>query len=659
MIPRKGSWPILYDAVTGERLRTPEESLVAWRKAETRAHHETTARRAAEEELQRLKAEIARLRRYRSTSTHRFRGDPMSETQESSKQRYAVTVNKNVIIPMRDGTKLAADIYLPNADGPFPVLLERTPYNKEVAGEVQVGAPEFFASRGYAVVIQDTRGRFASEGEFLPFEDDGWGVNRDGYDTVEWLAVQPWSSGKIGTIGGSYSGATQYRLLPTRPSHLAASFIRESSSDYHEEWVYRGGAFELAFSLGWALRVTRMNLQHLVSGDEYHRLEATLTKAEEELDSWCRHLPLNPLPPLGHLSSWYNEWLAHPDDNPYWWRWNIAAHHHEIDTPVYHLGGWYDIFLRGTLENFQGIRSKGRSERTRRSQKLIVGPWEHGPKNMTVSTVAGVDFGPDAALDINVFRLRWFDHWLKGIENGIRDEPPVRIFVMGKNVWRDEDDWPPRGVTYTPFYFHTGPTGSVASLNDGRLTDRHPSDAESPESFIDDPSRPLPTRGGGTLYIPAGPFDQQDVDRLSLTYTSNSLSSDLCIIGPVRCILYGLSSARDTDWVVKLCDVYPDGRSILLCDGILRARYRDSRTHPSLLDPGRLYRFEIDLWATANTFLAGHRIRVAISSSNFPRWDRNLNTGGEFGREVSGKTALNTVFHDAERPSHIVLPVIG
>jgi putative CocE/NonD family hydrolase len=278
---------------------------------------------------------------------------------------------------------------------------------------------------------------------------------------------------------------------------------------------------------------------------------------------------------------------------------------------------------------------------------------------MTVSKVADLDFGSEAAVDINAFRLRWFDYWLKGIENGIMDEPPVKIFVMGKNVWQDEDDWPPKGMTYTPFYFHSGPTGNITSLNDGRLTDLHPSDAESPDSFIYDPARPLPTRGGGTLYIPAGPFDQREVDCLSLTYTSDPLSSDLCIIGPVRCILYGLSSALDTDWVVKLCDVHPDNRSTLLCDGILRARYRDSRTNPSLLEPGRLYRFEIDLWATANVFLAGHRIRVSVSSSNFPRWDRNLNTGGEFGREAFGKTALNTVFHDVERPSHIILPIVS
>ncbi len=583
-----------------------------------------------------------------------------AHTQSVSQPTYEVTVEKNVPVPMRDGTRLKADVYRPKAAGKFPVLLERSPYNKENSSEIQAGSPAFFASRGYVVVIQDVRGRYASEGEFYPFRDDGWGPNRDGYDTVEWAAEQAWSNGKVGTFGGSYSGATQYRLAPTRPPHLRAMFVRQSSSDYHEEWVYRGGALELAFALHWALNhITLKNLPQLVSAEKLPILKGVLEKGLEEIDSWYRHLPLNPFPLIEGLSDWYNEWLAHPDDGPYWWQWNIALKHHEIDVPIYHLGAWFDIFQRGTIENFLGIKNRGRTPQTRQSQKLIMGPWIHGPTNMGVSKVGEVDFGPKAAVEINPLRLRWFDYWLKGIDTGIMSEPPVKFFVMGKNDWREAHDWPPEGVHYTRYYFHHGQSGSIASLNDGILSPDVPVGAEAPDSYLYDPANPVPTRGGGTLYIPGGPYDQQDVDILGLTYTTEPLSKAVEIAGPVTATLYALSSARDTDWVVRLSDVHPDGTSILVADGILRARYRESRARPSLLTPGQIYAFTVDLWSTSYLFQAGHRIRVAVTSSNFPRWDRNLNTGGAFGQEARGEVALNTIFHDRKYPSHILLPVLS
>lgn len=559
------------------------------------------------------------------------------------------TILHDVEQRMRDGTILRADIYMPKGDGPFPALLERTPYSKDNSPEVQVKSPPFFASHGYAVVIQDVRGRFKSEGKFIPFHDDGWGPNRDGYDTVEWIAAQPWCAGKVGTIGGSYAGATQYRLAPTRPPHLRAMYVRESSADYHAEWVYHGGAFELAFMHRWTLRWTYNNLARLASGEEYERRKGVLEKALEELAEWEWQLPLNPNPLVVGLDDWYNDFLAHPDDGPFWWRWNIAHHHHEIETPMVHLGGWFDIFLAGTLKNFVGMKNRARTQQARDAQRLIVGPWIHGPWNMALSQQGEVDFGPDSIRDYNAMRLPWFDYWLKGAQHGVMDEPPVQLFIMGENRWRNFENYPIANTQYQNWYLHDGGTLSPAA----------PLGAEQADSYAYDPYDPVPTRGGCTLNLDGGAWDQRPIEGRCLTYTSEPLQHDLTIVGDVKCVLHAMSSAPDTDWVVRLTDVHPDGFSRLLCDGILRARYRESQRTPQLLTPHQVYAFVVDLWATANTFKAGHRIRVAITSSSFPRFDRNLNTGGDNAAEAIGPIAYNSVFHDAVRPSHIVLPVIA
>ena len=533
--------------------------------------------------------------------------------------------------------------------GRSPALVERTPYSKDNSSEVQAGSPAYFAARGYAVLIQDVRGRFASQGKFLPFHDDGWGPNRDGYDTVEWIAAQPWCDGNVGTVGGSYSGATQYRLAPTRPPHLKAMFVRESSADYHAEWVYRGGAFELAFMIDWTHRWTLNNLRNLAAPADYDRIKGVLEKGIEELDSWRWQLPLYPDPLVVGLDDWYNDFLAHPDDGPFWWQWNIAQRHAQIDAPICHLGGWFDIFLNGTLKNYQGLRTGARTAAAQANQRLIVGPWIHGPLGTAKSLQGEVDFGAEAVWDYNEMRLPWFEYWLKGIENGVMDEPRVKLFVMGENQWRSADAYPLPGTRNTPWYLH----------EQGALTPAAPAGAEHADSYLYDPADPVPTLGGNTLNIPNGAYDQRPVEERCLIYTSQPLSEDLTIIGPVTCVLHAMSSAPDTDWVVRLTDVDPDGFSRYLCDGILRARYRTSSTQPSLLTPHQVYAFTVDLWATANTFQAGHRIRVAVTSSNFPRFDRNLNSGGPFGQEAAGQPALNTVFHDSVRPSCIILPVVG
>ncbi len=581
----------------------------------------------------------------------------MSDRQ--SEPAHGVRVLRDAAAPMRDGTRLRADVYLPTGDGPWPTLLERTPYNKESSSEVALGAPEYFASRGYAVVIQDVRGRFKSDGEFYPFHDDGWRTNRDGYDTVEWIAAQPWSNGKVGTIGGSYSGATQYQMLPTRPPHLTAQFVRESSSDYRAEWVYRGGALELAFVLPWALGVTLNNIAHLVPADEAERRAAVLAGVRDEIDTWFVDRPLAPCRFLAGLSDWYNEWLDHPDDGPFWWQWNVALKHHEIDTPVYHLGGWFDGFLRGTLENYKGIRARARSERARAAQKLIVGPWIHGPTNIDKRIIGEIDYGPEAAVELNPVRLRWFDHWLKGVDNGVLDEPAVRYFTMGANTWQTASDWPPPDARPLTLYLTGGKSGSAESLNDGRLSFTAPGATDQPDSYLYDPDDPVPTRGGGFLGPLNGGYDQRPVEPRVLTYTSEPLTGDLEVSGPVTATLFAMSSARDTDWVVRISDVAPDGQSRIVADGILRARYRRSLERPELLTPHQVETFAVDCWSTSNLFRAGHRIRVAVTSSCFPRWDANPNTGEPFGRAKAGVVALNTIFHDAFRPSSVTLSARG
>ena len=575
-----------------------------------------------------------------------------------SKPQYETTHEKNQEIVMRDGTILRANITRPNVEGKFPVLIERTPYNKEAGSENGVGSPQFFAQRGYAVIIQDVRGRFASDGDFYPFRDDGAGINRDGYDTIEWAAAQPWSDGNVGTIGGSYSGATQYRNALSRPPHLRAMFVRESSADYYQEWVYRSGAFELAFNMAWAHGVTLTNLAHLAEGEKFNQQKGRLERVKEEMESWYARLPLYPCLFFEGLSDWFNDWLQHPTDDGYWDAFNMDKFHDQIETPMYHLGGWFDIFLTGTFKHYMGIKGRGRTEKARQSQKLIVGPWVHGPGAINTQFAGEFDFGADAAKDFNELRLPWFDYWLKGIDTGIMDTPPVRIFVMGRNEWRDEADWPLPDTQYMNYYLHSGQSGSIKSLNDGTLSPKPPEGSENPDSFVYDPLQPVPTQGGNTLNIPGGVYDQHEVEQLCLTFTSAVLTEELEVTGPVKAVIYGLSSAPDTDWVVRLTDVHPDGYSRLLCDGILRARYRDSFTHPELLEVGKVYRYEIDMWATSNVFLPGHRIRVSITSSCFPRFDRNLNTGGSIHNEAAGQVAINTVMHDEMRPSHIVLPVI-
>ena len=569
-----------------------------------------------------------------------------SALPDTSEPQFEVEIERQVPVPMRDGTILRADIYRPAASGRFPVVVERVAY--ELGARVGAYGP-YYAQRGYAVVGQNVRGAYASEGELVPMRDDGSGTHQDGYDTVEWAAAQPWSNGNVGMVDGSYSGFTQYQVAPTRPPHLRALSPREGGGDPYRDWHFRNGASQFYFTRSWTLNTCLGWLSHPAAAEKApgarERLEQALSQG---LDRWLTHLPLNECPPLEGLAlaGWYFDDLSHPDDGPYWQALSIAERYAEVDVPMLHVAGWFDVFLGGQLRAFQGMQAHARSEAARRAQRLVVGPWVHGPANTSQTQAGEVDFGPEAVFDLHAQRIRWYDHWLKDVANGVMDGPPVLAFLMGANRWLELDSWPPAGVTYRPLFFHSGGAASFAAPS---------SDDERPDSFTYDPREPVPSL---ILYPQLGPKDHRPIEDRVLTYTSSVLESDLSIAGPVTAVLHAASSAPDTDWVVRLCDVWPDGRSISVCDGILRARYRESMTQPTLLTPNQVYEFQVDLWSTAQVFKAGHRLRIHVTSSDFPRYDRNLNTGGPFGTESHSTVARNTVFHDPMRPSHVVLPVL-
>ncbi len=546
-----------------------------------------------------------------------------------------IVIRQDVKVPMRDGVQLSTNIFLPDAEGKFPTILVRSPYDK---GDEKNGAAHRYAQAGYAYVIQDTRGRFDSEGRFDPFLTEA----EDGYDTQEWVRQQPWSNGEIGTAGGSYVGFTQWSPAPLQPPALKAMCPIVTFADFHDDVVYVGGAFQLALGLGWGAMVTAQPGENIIGKD---------------WPSILRALPLTDYATLlGREIPFYNDWLAHPNDDEYWRSATITDKYDRIQVPVYNIGGWYDIFAQATAENFRRMRESASTEEIRRAQRLLMGPWAHGGGG---NKVGNREFGDVAKVDIGAIERRWFDYWLKGIDNGIMDEAPVRIFAMGINEWRNEQEWPLARTRYTKYYLHS--EGNANSLHgDGLLTVVSPEE-EATDHYSYDPNDPVPTTGGANLALaPIGPYDQREVEARKdvLVYTTEPLKEPVEVTGPVRMVLYASSSARDTDFTAKLVDVSPDGLAWNLTDGIVRARYRNSDIEPELIEPNRVYRYLIDLWVTSNVFLEGHRIRVEISSSNFPRFDRNPNTGKPFGQDAEVITAAQTIYHNADYPSHLLLPVI-
>ncbi|HEX9728774.1 MAG TPA: CocE/NonD family hydrolase [Gemmatimonadales bacterium] len=558
----------------------------------------------------------------------------------------SVVIETDVALVARDGTRLSADVYRPAPPGRYPVIVERTPYDNRATG---VAFGPLFAAHRYVYVAVDVRGRYDSQGTFYPYRDDA----SDGHDAIAWAATQPWSDGRVGTFGGSYLGFNQWLTAPGAPAALQTMVVFVSPVDYFDSPAHTGGAFNLGGRLPWALLVDDRENQDLTAVD---------------WTTGLRHLPLASADSaIGRDMPHFRDWVINADKNEYWARYRVGNRWTAIDIPVLHVGGWYDEFLRGTLAGFTHMRQEAPSPGTRREQRMLIGPWTHNVLGAT-GRVNDIEFGPDAVWRFQTELVAWYDRHLRDDTAVVFPGAPVRVFVMGSNRWAEFDDWPPPGATPTRFYLHSAGRANSAG-GDGRL-DRSTAGEEPADTYRYDPADPVPSVGGATCCIapglypeimPWGPMDQREVESRSdvLVYSTAPFDQPLTIVGPVRVRLHAASSAIDTDFTAKLVDVSPDGFARNLTDGIMRARYRTSTAEASFLTPGEVYVFDIDLAATANTFLHGHRLRLEISSSNFPWYDRNLNTGEHPAFGTESRTATQTILHDRARASYVEVTVAG
>ncbi|MFO0946304.1 MAG: CocE/NonD family hydrolase [Planctomycetota bacterium] len=509
------------------------------------------------------------------------------------------------MVAMHDGVELATDLYLPTkGTPPFPTLYAATPYGK-------LGGRDYakvFTEKGYAFVCQDMRGRFQSKGEdAIIFQHNGWGEQRDGQETIEWIVRQPWSNGIVGMIGGSALGITQNMTAPHAPDNFRAQVVEVAFSNMYRQCTFQGGVWRKELMEGW-LAATNLSKRNIET------------------------------------------FFAHPNEDSFWEGLNPEAQAEGVNTPGIFVGGWYDIFLQGSIHSFVTIQSHG-GLRARGNCRLILGPWAHGtfeelkyPENSGRHHVPAAD------------ALRFYDHWLKGADNGVDKDLPVHYYVMGDttdpkapgNQWRAAEHWPPP-ADQTPIYCHA----------DGTLSWEAPTEEKAERSYRYDPRDPVPTVGGQNLLLPKGPMDQRKVeDRPDvLLFTTDTLTEPLEITGPIVAKLFVTSDAPDTDFTVKLTDIYPDGRSMLVTDGILRARHRVSLAREDFMKPGEIYEIHVDLWSTSLVLNAGHRLRIAISSSNHPRFDPNPNTGRPFRADKETRIANNTILLSKQHPSSVLLPV--
>ena len=607
----------------------------------------------------------------------------MAKAYQGSHQQYDVLCRSNVMIASRDGVNLATDLYFPArggslAEGQFPVILERTPYNKAATRQVAKG--KYFARRGYVCAIQDVRGRLRSEGDWHPFAEEA----PDGYDTVEWLGTQPWSTGKVGTMGDSYAGSNQSALATLDPPHLSTMIVGVGASSYYRSSMRQNGALEQRFLI-YAFRMALDSKE----ADRDPALKAALKRVfPGSIAEVVNLFPLKEgstiLRRLPSYERWAIDLQTHGDYDDYWRQrgYAISEYYKEhSDVPTLYLGGWYDSYARNTCESFAALSKLKRSP-----QRLMMGPWTHAAYEATFA--GDIDFGTEAHIDYNDLKLAWFDQYLKSMDTGVADWQPVRIFTMGTEdgrpnydgrvshggYWRNESDWPLPGTSFTPYYLR----------GDGSLSPDRPRDGEFPPSaFTFDPGDPVPTIGGGIsaadpIMVP-GAFDQRgrpdfigcrDTQPLNsrrdvLTFQTSPLTQEAEVTGPIEMHLWASSSAVDTDFTAKLIDVYPpsadypEGLAMNITDSIIRARYRNGGEKAEFMTPGQPYEFVFQLYPTSNVFKPGHRIRLDVSSSNWPRFDVNPNTGGPLGREQAYQVAHQTVYHDADCPSHVILPVQG
>lgn len=562
-----------------------------------------------------------------------------------------VKVELDQPVPMRDGTVLRADVYRPEAPGTYPVLLIRIPYDKTQAENVIYAHPSWYARNGYIVVCQDTRGRYQSEGEFYPFKYEA----HDGHDTVEWCGALEGSTGKVGMFGASYGGATQLLAAVEGPPALGTLIPSVTASQYYDGWTYNQGAFALGFALSWALSLG-INVAQKRGDDAAAAAFASSFATSLALD-WS--LPLDDIPALNNQDThFFNDWVAHPTYDDYWRQWSIDEDYSRIQVPALHVAGWYDVFLSGSVKNFVGLRAGAGNEHARANQRLLIGPWYHIPWQV----LGGVEHEVASPYAFDEWQLQWFDRHLKADPVETVDAP-VRLFILREGVWRDFDDWPPTGSVATQYYLHSnGRANSV--FGDGALDTTLPGE-ELPDVYTYDPVAPHPGLGGHSCCFehvaPMGPVDQaqREVNNGVLVYTTALLEEPVWLIGDVTAVIYGATTAVDTDYAVRLCVVDRNGVSTNLQEGIVRARYRESLTNPSLIEPNEIYRYEIPLGPVGVKLDAGERIRVQVTSNDFPQWDRNLNTGNSPGPEglASAIVATQAIYHDADHPSSITLPI--
>ncbi len=574
---------------------------------------------------------------------------------------HSVRLLNGLPVPMRDGIELSADVYVPRAPGKWPVILVRTPYGNHLRENPNGWITEatFFAQRGYAVAVVDNRGRYDSAGDWTPWFDDF----ADGADTVEWCGTQPWSNGNVGMIGGSYLGCVQWWAAQSRSPYLKTIIPFSAHADiYFYGMNYRGGAFKLAGNLIWATmtngRVMQPAIALAASNGTIAKPEGDDEGSPIQWDEVFEHLPLitSDEVAVGRVIPFYRNWVQHSTYDDYWKEVSNFGKYDRIDIPVLLIGGWFDVHVVSTIANLEGIHREGGAA-ARAGVRLVMGPWGHG---VVTGPFGDLDFGPDSVVEFRELQLRWLDHWLKGINNGVEKDPPLRLFTMGTNTWREGSAWPLPETRWTKLYLGAG----------GRLAESEPGEHEEPDRYVYDPADPVPTLG-------PNPWDDRPLDHRAheeradvLVYTTDPLTDDLEVTGPVQARLFAASSAPDTDWTVRLLDVHPDGRAISLCDGILRARFREPappRTgvpapgqfeHPRLLTPGLVHEFTVEVGVTSIVFKRGHRIRIHVSSSNFPRFDRNLNSGSEPGTDSTIVVAHQTIYHEVDNASYLELPII-
>jgi putative CocE/NonD family hydrolase len=594
--------------------------------------------------------------------------DMVQASKKSTAEVPRAASSRNVMIPMRDGVKLAADIYVPSNDGVspapgrYPVLLRRTPYGKaHWSGQPAVRnapsgmlIPELATSHGYVLVFQDVRGTFDSDGVFAPMLNEG----TDGFDTTAWLAKQPWSDGRVATFGGSYLGGDQMLLVAQQPPGLVAAFSQIAATDqFKNEWVYMDGVLALTTAARWTIANVGTLNGHLSESErkllaaDYAALGISSSDSQEltslAFAKVSKTLPLIDMP-IARRAPWWSQWLNNWDHPEHFRNNEMSGRFQSITVPIMHVGGWYDLFLRNTYQHFKGISTQAKDPLVRANQRLLIGPWSHG-------TCEGC--APNSVVNIQKMQLAWMDQWFKGKKNSYFDYSVV-LYVMGENRWRSEQGWPLIDTKLTRYYLHSQGRANTASGN-GTLSVVPPT-AEPNDGYTYDPRDPAPTVGGpglaGSRAVQNAAEKRPDI----LIFSSPNLTEDVEVTGEVNATLYAASSATDTDWWIKLIDVAPDGNAYVLDQGVARARYRNSRTQPQPVTPGKIERYAVDMWATSNVFKKGHRIRVEVTSSNFPYADRNPNAFVDLSTatEKNFVVASQTIYHDSEHPSYVELPII-